>query len=54
MPLPKDPTKIDDYKRRIGFTVLMNKLCPPYEVEGYSDIILSSSESLSKEKVKCD
>lgn len=50
MPLPKDPDKIDDYKRRIGFTRLVNNMSPPYEVETYTSVILSNDENLSEEK----
>ena len=50
MPLPKDPDKIDDYKRRIGFTRMINNIFPPYEVEMHTYVILSSDENLSDEK----
>jgi hypothetical protein len=45
MPLPKDQSKVEDYKRRIGLTRMINEMHPPYEVEGKTSVILSDDEN---------
>jgi hypothetical protein len=52
MPLPKDPSKVDDYKRRIGLSRMMTEFRPPFEVQLESDTEIADFESLSKKERK--
>jgi len=38
MPLPKDPQRVEEWKRKIGFSRMITEKYPPYEIQLNKDI----------------
>jgi len=54
MPLPKDPERVEEWKRKIGFSKLNTEKHPPYEIqlEGTIDSNIAKIEPIEKNPTK--
>ena len=54
MPLPKDPQRVEEWKRKIGFSKMLTEKYPPYEIqlEGTIDSNVAKIEPTEKNPKK--